>query len=84
MPNESKKLSDAGWTALRMREGAVLHYYDDVADNCTFGIGTLAHFGRCTTDELRRPVTLAEVNSQLAEGIRTAQGAVKAALGTMS
>jgi lysozyme len=60
-----------------MREGAVLRYYNDVANNCTFGIGTLAHFGRCTDDELRRPVTLADIHAQLATGVRAAEGAVK-------
>ncbi|MGF6608892.1 uncharacterized protein (UPF0128 family) [Paraburkholderia sp. WSM4175] len=57
MTSESKKLSDAEWTALRMRERAVLRYDNDVANNCTFGICALAHFGRCTNDEMRRPVT---------------------------
>ncbi|MGF6857004.1 glycoside hydrolase family protein [Paraburkholderia sp. CI3] len=70
-------MSDAGWTALRMREGAVLRYDNDVANNCTFGIGTPAYFGRCTNDEMRRPVTLADVNAQLATRVRAAEGSVK-------
>lgn len=49
-----------------MHEGAVLRYDNDVANNCTFGIGTPAYFGRCTNDEMRRPVTLADVDAQLA------------------
>ncbi|WP_242540457.1 lysozyme inhibitor LprI family protein [Trinickia mobilis] len=50
-------MSHVGLTALRIRERAVLHYYNDIADNCTHGVGTLAHHGPCTEDELRRPVT---------------------------
>jgi lysozyme len=52
MANETKRLSAAGWAALRTREHAVLHYYSDVANNCTYGIGTLAHHGPCTDEEL--------------------------------
>ncbi|WP_407675273.1 lysozyme [Paraburkholderia sprentiae] len=70
-------MSNAGLTALRMREGAILRYYNDVANNCTFGLGSLVHFGRCTIDELRRPVTLADVNAQLDKAVRAAEGAVR-------
>jgi lysozyme len=33
MANETKRLSATGWTALRTREHAVLHYYIDVTKN---------------------------------------------------
>lgn len=71
------RLSSAGWSELRMREQAVLHYYNDVANNCTYGVGTLAHAGPCTDEELRRAVTAADVNSQLAIRVNTAEAAVR-------
>jgi lysozyme len=77
MANETKRLSAAGWTALRTREHAVLHYYNDVANNCTYGIGTLAHHGPCTDEELQRPVSAADVNAQLAVGVSRAEAAVR-------
>ena len=67
MANENMRLSEAGWAALRDREQAVMHYYNDQANNCTFGVGTLAHTGLCPSEELRRPVTPGQVNAQLAE-----------------
>jgi lysozyme len=77
MANERKRLSAAGWTALRTREHAVLHYYNDVANNCTYGIGTLAHHGPCTDEELQRPVSAADVNAQLTVGVSRAEAAVR-------
>jgi lysozyme len=77
MANTSKHLSPAGWNALRHREHAVLHYYNDIANNCTFGVGTLAHHGSCTDEELRRRVTAADVNTQLNAHVRTVEAAVR-------
>lgn len=77
MANENKRLSEAGWAALRQREQAVMHYYNDQANNCTFGVGTLAHTGACTPEELRRPVTPAQVNAQLAARVSTAEAQVR-------
>ena len=65
MANEHMQMSAAGLAALREREHAVLRYYNDVANNCTYGVGTLAHHGPCTADESQRPVTIADVNTQL-------------------
>ncbi|CAB3763524.1 hypothetical protein LMG29660_04780 [Burkholderia puraquae] len=50
MANENMRLSEAGWAALCDREQAVMHYYNDQANNCTFGVGTLAHSGPCTPE----------------------------------
>ncbi|HEV7515277.1 MAG TPA: glycoside hydrolase family protein [Thermoanaerobaculia bacterium] len=75
--NSSMQMSDAGMAALRRREGTVLHYYNDTANNCTYGVGTLAHHGPCTAAELRRPVTLSEVNTQLAPRVNSAAAAVR-------
>lgn len=77
MPNESMSLSSAGWTDLRRREGAVMSYYNDVANNCTYGVGTLAHLGFCTPDELQRPVSVAQVNAQLATKVRLTEQIVR-------
>ncbi|WP_199189423.1 glycoside hydrolase family protein [Trinickia dabaoshanensis] len=77
MANENMSLSQAGWMALRAREHAVMAYYNDQANNCTFGVGTLAHTGPCTPEELVRPVTVAQVNAQLAVGVSRAEVAVR-------
>jgi lysozyme len=77
MANENMTMSAAGLAALRQREGAVLHYYNDVANNCTWGVGTLAHVGPCTDEELRRPVAAADVDAQLAARVQEAERAVR-------
>ena len=77
MPNESSRLSPAGWADLRRREGAVMSYYNDVANNCTYGVGTLAHLGFCTPEELQRPVSVAQVNAQLATKVRLTEQIVR-------
>jgi lysozyme len=77
MANEAKQMSAAGLAALRVREGTVFHYYNDMANNCTYGVGTLAHHGPCTDDEVRRPVTTADVNAQLSLAVRSAEAAVR-------
>ncbi|OXI75108.1 lysozyme [Burkholderia sp. AU28863] len=77
MANESLRLSDAGWAELRRRESAVMAYYNDQANNCTYGIGTLAHTGPCTPEELRTPVATTQVNAQLAVRVRRAEAAVR-------
>lgn len=77
MANENLRMSSAGLLALRQRENVALRYYNDQANNCTFGVGILLHIGPCTTEELRRPVTAQEVNEQLALRVRTAEQAVR-------
>jgi lysozyme len=77
MANENMRLSEAGWTALRTRERAVMAYYNDLANNCTYGVGTLAHTGPCTPEEMRRPVTISEVNAQLAVRVSRAESQVR-------
>jgi lysozyme len=77
MPNENMRMSAAGRGALRQREQAVLRYYNDAANHCTYGVGTLAHHGPCTEEELRRPVSMADVNTQLAIKVSTAEAAVR-------
>jgi lysozyme len=77
MANETMHMSAAGMAALRLREGAVLRYYNDAANHCTYGVGTLAHHGPCTPDELRHPVSIADVDLQLATRVRSAEQAVR-------
>lgn len=77
MANETKHLSAAGWASLRAREGAIFHYYNDSARNCTYGVGTLAHLGPCTEEEMRRPVTPEEVNAQLSIRVHSTEAAVR-------
>ncbi|MGF6922984.1 glycoside hydrolase family protein [Paraburkholderia sp. 40] len=73
-------MSEAGYTALRLNEGVVMHYYNDAPKNgnCTWGIGTLAHFGPCTAEELARTVVPEQANAVLQNRIRDAEAAVKA------
>lgn len=75
--NDAMTLSAQGRANLRLREGAVPRYYNDIANNCTFGVGTLVHAGPCSADELRTPVTDAMIDAQLTAGIATAQQAVR-------
>lgn len=77
MANENMRMSAEGLTALRQREAAVFQYYNDAANNCTYGVGTLAHHGQCTESELRRPVSVADVNVQLAIKVNSAAATVR-------
>src|SRR5579864_4191117 len=77
MANERKHLSSAGLRVLRRHEGAVFHYYNDVARNCTYGVGTLVHHGQCAPEELHRPVTAADVDRQLQSGVHDAETVVR-------
>jgi lysozyme len=75
--NQNLSLSDAGRNELVRREGVVLHYYNDPANNCTYGAGTLAHQGPCTPQELQTDVNDQDVVTHLNQGIATAQNAVR-------
>ena len=66
MENENTRTRAAGVVALRQREHVELRYYDELAGNRTYGVGTLAGHGPCTAAELQRPVTLAQVDATLA------------------
>jgi GH24 family phage-related lysozyme (muramidase) len=73
--------SSAAYAALRRYEGARYEYYDhDGAGNCTWGVGTLAHRGPCTPEELRRTVTVAQVDAALAARVNEAAAAVRRAV----
>ncbi|MFM0282362.1 lysozyme [Paraburkholderia sediminicola] len=80
MANENMRMSAAGYAALRFNEGVVMHYYNDApADgNCTWGIGTLAHLGPCTAEELQRTVLPERANAILEARVREAERVVRA------
>lgn len=77
MANETMYMSHAGFEALRQREHAVQRYYNDMGNNCTYGIGTVLHLGPCTEEEMQKKVTIADVNAQLAVKVRSAEFSVK-------
>jgi lysozyme len=58
MANENLNITESGIKALSRHEGVKLSYYNDSADNCTYGIGTLVHTGVCSEEEMKTPVDL--------------------------
>ncbi|WP_429250959.1 hypothetical protein [Paraburkholderia sp. GAS333] len=54
-----------------------MNYYNDLANNCTYGVDTLAHLGFCALDEFQRPVSIAQVNAQLATKVRLTEQIVR-------
>jgi lysozyme len=58
MANEAMTVTESGINDLSRHEGVVLKYYNDSADNCTYGIGTLEHQGVCSEEELKTPVDI--------------------------
>lgn len=79
MANENMHMSSTGYAALRNSEGVRMRYYNDapVNGNCTWGAGTLAHYGPCTAEELRRPVTAQQVDSELHQRVQEAERLVR-------
>lgn len=81
-PNANMTLSQAGYAALRVNEGVVMSYYNDnhrpTGGNCTWGIGTLAHFGPCTQEELNRTVLPEQANAILHARVQDAERRVRA------
>ncbi len=77
MANETMRMSASGMSELRRHERVVLGYYEDGANNCTFGVGTLAHLGPCTAEESRRTITIAQVNATLAARVASAEATVR-------
>jgi len=76
-PNQCLTLSAAGQNELTRREGVVRHYYNDAANNCTYGVGTLAHLGSCTADELHTQLTDQQMATSLHHGVHIAENAVR-------
>ena len=81
--NDTLSMSAAGRLALGRREGQggpagnPNGYYNDVANNCTYGAGTLAHTGPCTADELARQVDDAGAAAELTRRIHVAERVVR-------
>nr|WP_244119188.1 glycoside hydrolase family protein [Burkholderia gladioli] len=79
-PNANLSMSAEGYAQLRVSEGVVMGYYNDAPQNgnCTWGVGTLAHRGPCTPEELHRVVTPAQVNAILRTRVQDAERKVRA------
>jgi lysozyme len=75
--NQSLSLSENGRNALVRREGLIRHYYNDPANNCTYGVGTLAHSGLCTPQEMRTRISNDQLATSLQHGISLAESAVR-------
>src|ERR1700737_2015330 len=75
--NQNLSLSNHGRNELVRREGLIRHYYNDSANNCTYGVGTLAHLGPCTPQELHTPVSNEQLVTSLQHGINIAESAVR-------
>lgn len=76
-PNAGMSLSASGRADLIRRESVVPHYYNDGAHNCTYGVGALLHYGPCTAEELRRPVTEEQIVTTMDQGIHAAERAIR-------
>jgi len=78
--NAKLKMSSSARTRMRQRETAQYRYYDDGGPgrgNCTWGIGTLAHLGPCTVEELARPVSPERVEITFSEKVAEAERVVR-------
>lgn len=86
--NDGMSLSPGGRAALATREGLggspgnAGGYYNDTADNCTYGIGTLAHYGPCRADELSRPADAVRNQADFDARAKAAEAAVRANVNT--
>ena len=82
--NAAMSMSAAGRAALAVREGQGGQpgneggAYNDSADNCTVGIGTLVHYGPCTPAELSRPANPAKNQADFDARVKTGEVAVRA------
>ena len=61
-------------------EGIIRHYYNDSVNNCTYGVGTLAHRGPCTVPELHTHVSDGQRARSMMAGIHRAEIAVRHAV----
>jgi lysozyme len=79
--NNKLRMSAGAKARMRAHEDPKYHYYDDGGrpgrGNCTWGIGTLAHRGPCTDEELERKVGPAEVEAAFAERVADAERTVR-------
>jgi len=78
--NAERHLSAQGMQNLQVNEGLRRRYYNDTANNCTYGVGTFVHYGPCTAADLRHAVTMPRIQAHLAIGVRTAERIVRRAV----
>lgn len=71
-----KNTSLEGRNALLRREGKK-DFYDDIAGNCTKGIGVLVHTGHCTESELRQKLSEQDKADTFSSAIEVAERAVR-------
>lgn len=69
-------MSLEGRAALMRREGKK-DYYNDIAGNCTKGIGILVHVGHCTEAELKEKLSESEKNNTFSSALAVAERAVR-------
>lgn len=81
MANETKRLSQQGRQNLAHSEAMRRAYYNDQGNNCTYGQGTLVHYGPCTAAEMAGQVTQQMVDRarirDIAEAERLVRNAVR-------
>ena len=75
--NSALTMSAKGLAALKQHENVVQSYYNDPADNCTYGVGTLVHFGPCMAAELHTKVSSALIATSLNSALDDAQRTIK-------
>lgn len=75
--NTALGMSAKGLATLTQHEHLVPSYYNDPADNCTYGVGTLVHFGPCTAAELHTKVTQQQITTSLNSALDDAQKTIK-------
>ncbi len=75
--NSEMTISGDARARLRVREKPQFHYYNDMGGNCTWGIGNLAHRGRCSADEMKKPVSATLAEATFAAKISEAERAVR-------
>ncbi|WP_426174207.1 lysozyme [Massilia sp. TWR1-2-2] len=78
--NDNLSMSPDAQARMRRREVDVFKYYDDMGPgkgNCTWGAGILAHRGHCSSDELGKKVSRAEVDAEFARRVAKAEREVR-------
>ena len=75
--NSDLSLSAQGRADLMRREGVIRHYYNDVVNNCTYGVGSLAHLGPCSPRELQTPLSDTQIVASMQAGVSVAENAIR-------
>ena len=68
--NAGMTVSAGGRLDIQNREGVAPNYYNDIANNCTYGVGQLAHIGPCTAEELATPVSQQQIQQTMDASVR--------------